>query len=343
VLIVKLSHRGDVLRTTPLLRGLRRHYSDVHVTWLTDPDAVDLLRSNEYIDVLLAYDLRSTVALQAQRFDVLISLDKEPHAAALARLIPAEKRLGFGLHGSGRPEPLSASAEYAFALGLSDELKFHENTKTYQELIFDVAEIPYERDEYVLSVAPESVEWAAEWLERGGASSQRPLVGIAPSAGEMWPTKAWPVENCTAFIRALADEDGDADTSKAAVVLLGAPDERERNGEIARLSGRDPLDATGETTIPELCGLISRCDAIVATDTLAMHVGIALRKPVVALFGPTCAQEVDLYDRGVKLTPAAECAPCYRGTCDDLRCMAEHTAEAVMKALDTAMTNQRSR
>ena len=345
VLIVKLSHRGDVLRTTPLLRGLRRRYPDAHVTWLTAPDAVELLRNNEYIDVLLEYSLRSIVALQGQRFDVLISLDKEPHAAALAQLLNADRRLGFGLHETGRPEPLGPSAEYAFALGLSDDLKFRQNIKTYQELVFDIAEIPYERDEYVLPVAPESAEWGRRWLQAAGAPSGAPLVGLAPSAGEMWPTKAWPVANCADFTRAVGDR------LDAAVVLLGAPDERKRSREIAERSQSDPMNATGKTTIPQLCGLIGHCDAVVATDTLAMHVGIALRKPVVALFGPTCPQEVDLYDRGVKLTPTSECAPCYRATCDLARrpsggdpcCMAGHSAEAVLKALATVMGNERSR
>ncbi|MFQ5810478.1 MAG: glycosyltransferase family 9 protein [Armatimonadota bacterium] len=343
VLIVKLSHRGDVLRTTPLLRGLRRYYPDVHITWLTDSDAADLLRDNDHINVLLEYDLRSLVALHAQRFDILISLDKEPHAAALARLVPAEKRLGFGLHETGRPEPLGPSAEYAFALGLSDDLKFRENTKTYRELIFDIAEIPYERDEYLLSVTPESVEWATRWLESAEAAGERPLIAVAPSAGQMWPTKAWPVENCAAFVRTLAQGSATSGTAIGKVVLVGAPDEQERNRDIAARSESHPLDATGQTTIPQLCGLISLCDAVVTTDTLAMHVGIALRKPVVALFGPTCPQEVDLYDRGAKLTPMADCAPCYRGTCDDLCCMAEHSAESVLEALAAAMTNERSR
>jgi heptosyltransferase-2 len=337
VLIVKLSHRGDVLRTTPLLRGLRRHLRAPHITWLTDPDAVELLQNNEYIDVLLEYDVRSIIALQGQRFDLLLSLDKEPHAAALAQLVPADEKRGFGLDDSGRPVPLGVSAEYAFALGLSDELKFRRNTKTYQELIFDIAEVPYERDEYVLSATPEGVAWAQEWLTGSGHAEGRRLIGLAPSTGPVWPTKAWPAENGAAFLRAVADDS----ERNASVVLLGAPDERERNEEIAGLSEVGPLDATGQTTIPQLCGLIECCDAVVAADTLAMHVGIALLKPVVALFGPTCPQEVDLYDRGAKLVPTAECAPCYRGQCDDLCCMTEHSAEAVLKALETAMSNER--
>ena len=60
---------------------------------------------------------------------------------------------------------------------------------------------------------------------------------------------------------------------------------------------------------------------VVTSDTLGMHLAIALKKKIVALFGPTCPQEIDLYDRGVKLFTSAPCAPCYKQTCPDAVCM----------------------
>ena len=41
-------------------------------------------------------------------------------------------------------------------------------------------------------------------------------------------------------------------------------------------------------------------DVVVCSDTLGMHLAIALKKKIVVLFGPTCPQEIDLYGRGVK-------------------------------------------
>jgi heptosyltransferase-2 len=35
----------------------------------------------------------------------------------------------------------------------------------------------------------------------------------------------------------------------------------------------------------------------------------------VALFGSTCAQEIDLYGRGEKIVTGVECSPCYLKKC----------------------------
>jgi heptosyltransferase-2 len=47
-----------------------------------------------------------------------------------------------------------------------------------------------------------------------------------------------------------------------------------------------------------------------------MHMAIALEKHVVVWFGPTCAQEIELYGRGVKLQADVTCSPCWRQSCD---------------------------
>jgi heptosyltransferase-2 len=46
-----------------------------------------------------------------------------------------------------------------------------------------------------------------------------------------------------------------------------------------------------------------------------MHIAIALNKYVVAIFGPTCSQEIELYDNGAKIVSDIECSPCYKRHC----------------------------
>ncbi len=46
ILIVKLAAIGDVLRTTPLLSGLKRAYPQSHITWVADREALPLLKNN---------------------------------------------------------------------------------------------------------------------------------------------------------------------------------------------------------------------------------------------------------------------------------------------------------
>ena len=56
--------------------------------------------------------------------------------------------------------------------------------------------------------------------------------------------------------------------------------------------------------------------------------------PAVVLFGPTCAQEIDLYGQGGKLISNIACAPCYRRHCDVApNCMDLITIEQAEMAL----------
>jgi heptosyltransferase-2 len=97
------------------------------------------------------------------------------------------------------------------------------------------------------------------------------------------------------------------------IVLLGGPEDTKRNQEIAYGM---PVTLT-PTDAGLRDGLISTsaCDIIVTGDSLGMHMGIALEKWTVAWFGPTCAQEIDLYDRGVKVITKAACSPCWLRSC----------------------------
>jgi heptosyltransferase-2 len=76
------------------------------------------------------------------------------------------------------------------------------------------------------------------------------------------------------------------------------------------------LNSGGNHNLREFAALVERCTVVIAPDTLAMHLAIALKKPVIALFGPTCHQEVELYTLGKKIISNIECAPCYKNTCD---------------------------
>lgn len=47
---------------------------------------------------------------------------------------------------------------------------------------------------------------------------------------------------------------------------------------------------------------ISSCDYIVTHDSLGLHLALAMKKPFIALFGPTSSHEIDLYNLGVSVS-----------------------------------------
>ena len=85
--------------------------------------------------------------------------------------------------------------------------------------------------------------------------------------------------------------------------------------------------------LSEFAGFVEAMDVVVSSDSLGMHLAIALGKKVVALFGSTCPQEISLYGRGTKLFAGVPCAPCYKQTCPDMTCMNEITPERVFEEI----------
>lgn len=85
---------------------------------------------------------------------------------------------------------------------------------------------------------------------------------------------------------------------------------------------------------------INSCRLIVTSDSLGLHLGLALGKKVVALFGPTPASDLDPSDNlKVLVAPVArDCLPCCRTACAfDETCMQFITPESVFEAIEEMM------
>jgi heptosyltransferase-2 len=325
VLIVKLGAIGDVLRTTPLLGALKRVYPQSHITWVVDREGQPLLKNNALIDRLLIFDWPSLFPLEAETFDLIIGLEKEPRGAAVVSRVRAREKRGFALGPEGNPFPLNAASEYAFFLGLSDDLKFYRNRKTYPELIFEAAEVEYQKDEYLFFLSPEEKAFAAEFARKARLKKGDRVVGLNTGAGGVFANKAWTEEGYLELIRMLKKK------PKVRILLLGGPGERERNRRILKKARGGVIDTGCENTLGQFAGLIDLCHLVVTGDTTAMHLAIGLKKKVLALFGPTCAQEIELYGRGEKVVSSLPCAPCYRRKCEiSPNCMEAITADEVM-------------
>lgn len=85
----------------------------------------------------------------------------------------------------------------------------------------------------------------------------------------------------------------------------------------------------------EYINWINSCEVIVTGDSLGMHIALALGKKVIALFGETSMNEIEMYSRGIKLSAGFSCSPCYKKKKCDIRpsCMEAISAQAVGEAI----------
>jgi heptosyltransferase-2 len=82
---------------------------------------------------------------------------------------------------------------------------------------------------------------------------------------------------------------------------------------------------------------INSCKLIITSDSLGLHLGLALKKKVIALFGPTSHREIYFYKRGSYLLPIApyRCVPCLKPYCDKKRqCMEFIAPERVKEKIE---------
>ncbi len=329
ILVIKLAAIGDVLRTTPLLHGLKRAWPERHVTWLTEPNAVPLLEGIPEIDRLLPWSQERASQLEAESFDELYCFDKEPRATSLAMKIRAGRKAGFGLSEYGNVMPLNKESEYTFELGINDPLKFRHNQKTYPELIFECAELPYPgTQEYVLPDLTSEVEAAAGRLRLLGVDPADLKIGLNTGAGDIFATKKWTEEGYVQLANRLVERMG------AKVLLLGGPAEAARNMAIAAAASHALVQTGADNPLREFAGIVGNCSLMVTGDTLAMHIAIGLRVPVLVVMGPTCHREIELYGRGAMIVSDFECSPCYLAVCPrEITCMQATPAEAVFNAV----------
>ncbi len=329
ILIIKLAALGDVIRTTPLLRGLRAKEPGYHITWLTESNAIPILQGVREIDRLLPYGPDVVLQLESETFDEVYCFDKEPKATALTMKIRSERKVGFGMSQFGTPIPLNKESEYTYRLGIDDSLKFRCNYKTYPELIFECAALPYPSpQEYLLpDLSAELEDARAELLSKGVRPGDL-KIGLNTGAGDSFATKKWTEQGFVHLANRLVAELG------AKVLLLGGPKELERNQRIAAAARYHLINTGNNNPIRKFAGIVGNCDLVVTGDTLALHIAIGLKVPVVVLLGPTCHQEIELYGRGSKIISDFECSPCYLSVCPkQVSCMDALSAAAVFDSV----------
>ncbi len=311
ILIINLDALGTVLATTAQLPAIKRSHPNSHITWITRSNALPLLQHNPFIDHLMEWNDENRMVLRQQRFEIALNADKSRAAAAFLNTINAESKRGFGLNENGAIVPLNAGAEYGFRLGVDDHFKFRVNQRSGNDILAEAWEVDYQRDEYVLCLTEAEQKKCAQWRREFGLENAGVVIGFNTGCSSLFSLKKLEVETQAAAIAQLARE-----WPEAKIILLGGREDTERNQRLVELT--EGLAIPTPTTLGLRDGIIleNLADVVVSGDSLGMHLAIGLKKHVVAWFGLSCAAEIDLYDRGVKIIRDLPCAPCWKKVCD---------------------------
>lgn len=342
IAILKTGALGDVLRTTSILPGLARRHPDARVVWITAPQALDLIRLHPLVAETVVVDPSDERALErladrlAGRFQRVLSFDDERELCRLASALAAHggRLTGACLGPDGAPGYTPDAAPW-FDMGLlsihgkeqADRLK-RENRETHPVLFARMAGV--EPGEPQLHLPPEALARAEAFVRGKGLDQGGPLIGLNTGAGGRWESKRLPEERVVELVRELERRLGDG----ARFLLLGGAEEAERNARIAlELRGARLVEAGTDHDLLTFAAIVERCDLLLTSDSLALHVAVARRVPLVAFFAPTSAAEIELYGRGEKVASTAPDACSYRSDADTSTLTAGRLADAIERVL----------
>ena len=161
------------------------------------------------------------------------------------------------------------------------------------------------------------------------ACKQSKLLTVSPGAA-YGAAKRWPVSHFKQVCQHWIDEGG-------FVAIVGTPSEKAIAQELsANISPQSHIDLCGKTKLDELMTLIKSSAAVLANDSGIMHLGAALGKPGVAVFGPTDHTATGPISPLWKLVITEEkCGPCFKRVCpkNNPLCMLNITPGEVISAL----------
>ncbi|MCS7227342.1 MAG: hypothetical protein NZ839_00065, partial [Endomicrobia bacterium] len=314
---------------------------------ITEDSAVEVLYNNPYVNEIIP--LSKAFLLYNQKFDIMINLDLDSIALRLTKNIIAQDRYGFYLNQNGEIVCSNDAAMEWFDLSHNDKLK-KRNTKTYQQYLMEILGfVNLKPEDYpiIIKLTEEEKQFAKSFLKSilSEKEFQRmKFVGINLGGGDKWQKKEYPIKQTVQLIKYIATGK-EIFTENLKILLFGGTKEKERNKKIISLISTLPqkyrlkiIDTGCNNTLREFFSLINLCDVVITSDSLALHVALGLNKKVIALFGPTSPNEIEMYGLGIKIVSPKKCVVCYKQKCNKVNdCMTSIHPKKIYQKLEVIL------
>lgn len=327
LLIIRFSSIGDIVLTTPVVRGLRQQLgAEVH--YLTKRSFRGIVDANPYIEKVYAIEKKVSEvmgALKRERYDYVVDLHRN--------LRSAQVKWG-----------LSAKA-YSF-----DKI----NWEKWLMVNFKANRLPDQHivDRYMATVEALGVKNDGRGLDYFIPPEDEVAVGNLLATNVLAPQQEVP--RYVAFVIGAAHNTKRLPTDRIIslcrqvgmpVLLLGGPGEADEGQQIADEAGGQVLNLCGKFNLGQSASVVRQAWKVVTHDTGLMHIAAAFGKNILSLWGNTIPGfgMYPYYPEGINRNTTFEvkgltCRPCSKigfQKCPKghFRCMRDIPEEAILGEL----------
>jgi len=295
LLTINFGGIGDEILFLPTLAAARKRYPNWHITLLLEPRSRSAAQVTNLIDDVITFDIKKRPLLfsdlmdllgliKSGGYDVVLSSGSSPMVSILLFLSGIRQRIGYD---AGRP----------FSHLLTNAIPLNQQqyaVNMYHDLSAGLG-VDEPAGQPSIVVPPESLARMQDFLKSrtSGATQNHKVILLHPGTSKMAVSKGliktWPPLFWAELIRRLS-------TPQHQVVLAGGPDDADTISEIMDALGNAEDDYVREALVSafgitrdlsDLAALIDLSDLLICVDSAPMHLGVALDKNLVALFGPT--------------------------------------------------------
>jgi lipopolysaccharide heptosyltransferase II len=359
LLLVRLRQIGDVVFTTPAIRGLRQYFPEAHITYIVEPAAAPVVTGNPHLDEVIVSpgrrgfagvsdDLALVRRLRASRYDMAIDFHGGPRSSLITWLSGAAVRVGYDMRGRGWM--------YTVRVPRPREIRPRHAVLNQWDLLTAVGLRAPDPSRLPVEMTTDAVAAAAvaSRLARAGVGASDCVIVVHVSAGN--PFRRWPLERFVTLVAALAR----ADAGRRVVVTSG-PSEHEAASRVieqarALLTARDDTArasrvlACGEFSLAEFRALVDRAALYIGGDSGPLHIAATSPVPIVGLYGPTLPvrsapwRAPQRISEAVEVTADLPCRPCNQRRCEpgDFRCLTWVESRQVEAAAERALARASS-
>ena len=333
-MIIRLSAMGDVLLTTPLIRMLKKRFPGVTIEFIVKAQYAPLIQSNPHIDRVWMFSpeqgfseiWRHVHRMRSAGYDAVVDLQSNIRSWLLRTFSGARRKFRYRL-GRGR-------RYFLVRFGMHRNESYSPIPMRY---LATVSSWGIEDDGLGLEfvVEKDAKQSVSSHLAEAGMNDNEKIVVLAPGATH-W-TKRWPA----GYFAEVGDH---FSRMQKRVILVGGEMDREVCGCVERSMNSLVLNLAGRLSIQETAALLDVSTLLVSNDTGVMHMGAALGKPVVAVFGPTTHHLGFFPFRtpSIVVERPVHCRPCsFHGTerCpqNHFQCMKQIHSSDVIRAAETLL------
>lgn len=288
ILIVSNTALGDTILSTPVIKTLKKNFSDIHITLMVNKNVYPLFKDYEYVNEVIFYQnkffelIKHAYFIKKMKIDTIFLVHSNGPQDLFIALLSGVKTINKAINLNS--DLINNNHNYSVQMNtltkkvISNPIRYN----TYQHIVEHRLNI---LSNYHITNIDKTLSLPSKYYDsfcnqyHYPQISQKTIIALQLGASETY--RRWPVHYFAELTNLILKDNNDI-----IIVLLGSTQEQDLTEEFFKFSlyPNKILNFCGKTSIQELPCLVKKCALLITGDTGTLHLAISLKVKTLSLF-----------------------------------------------------------